>query len=1672
MPCPIEIRKTIENSIDELLPTPEVVMAESAAKKIVKELNTLWESAISKVVLYSSQGGAFVKINSLDDAVNKEYTRQLQAEKLFERDLDFFNGEQALLDQEQQGDVFFQKPEESLSKPVSSKTISMIKDFIKKIGVDIKVMEKIVVGGKTYDANGVALVMQKLIAVVEGKEAQALPEEAMHFAVAIIKQTNPTLYKRLMSEINGYTTLKDVFTTYGNDPLYQIDGKPDVIKLKEEAIGKVLADKIIGLMEGSPESAENNVKTQGWWSSIVDWFNNLFNKSGFDQAAFDIMSGKFEGTASDIREQQSASFLQKSVQDILYDKFKSISDQIKKHADPNDPTGPEKYFFNGKMVKRRVTDLTKDFYERRRENNELTDTEYDRAVAELKAEKGTAGHADMEHAFDLFVDENGFLRSDAVVDYTIANDNYTSQINPSDSSMYVMLRNNLLERLRKFEKESPGTRFLKEMVVYDPKRDIAGTVDFMAITQDGKVHILDWKFMGLNTDRYTEVPWYKVQSWRIQMNQYKLITQTNYGVPSQNFGQTRMIPILATWTKGRPKENILPKLDKIKIGDVEVKNIEDDESYLLPIGLETERTGNKRLDALIERLNIAYEKFSEKKVLPSEKQEKALQLNALFSAILRLQMKQDIKPLLRQARILHKQIESIIKLHDDKFKGSDPKSFTDNEINDFVVSVENARFAIDSYVGLYRELKSIIDPEDAALIAEVRKIEDDSDDWSKDLIEVEKGFVTDIIAKREGFNFFDMAEKTVKGLSRLFSSTATLQVKSIQLLQRKASKALGFAAMETQSESAELATLRDEYQKWAKSLGLSTKDYFKAIKKEGVVEVEVEVDGKKVKQKKYVNELVDEFKKEFYSEMKKATSNKETADFTWIRANIEIPEYRAHIDKVKKEELQRVKDRHRGGTPEENARDLEREQKKVLSLYDLSKSDSVGWLLYDQVKKFPKRATWESEEWKYLNKPENAPAKKFYDYIAKKNQEYADVGYIGKDVSRIFLPYVRKSIVERVITGDNIELGREFLESISVDAGDVSYGQIDPITGKPSRTLPKYFTSKLDENVSEDLFRTMALYNEMALRYKHLSTIEAQLRAVAQLEKNKRSIETSAFGKAIIKDGELQTIADNRANSDLYDAMMDAIIYGHKYVQSDVFDSVLGKVGDWGAKINEKLGMKVFPEDLNERQITINKMVDNLNNSFQVTTLGLNVLSATSNFFGGNVQSLINTGTYFTKSDFIKAETQLFVNKFNKTAGASVDDVKMFAGVLEYFLPLTDNYNREIAKRLSLESITQQGMQDFLMVLMRNADFAVQTSNFYAFINNSIVVDNKVVNVREYLRSQPEYANKYAGTAQDRKEFSDKFEAEVKRLVEEKGVMKLGKIDGNKFVIPGVERLSDSVIDVRRKVQQLTKDALGNLSEDDVRMINMNIMTKSMMVFKNWIPRLVDVRLGEFKYNSASDAYEWGRMRTIFSLLHDNLFTNLNGLAGLLNGSDKGIQLIQEAFEKRQQEHFEQTGQVLEMTEEIFIDLVRKNIRAAAIDAIVTLTLIAMVTTLKLNAPDPDDEDPAIINQYRFITKAADKLKDELMYFWDPTSISSILRGGMFPSLALIENGTKAIKNFFIENWAIGMGDEDLEKSNKVIKYAMKTFPFTNQMAGYLPMFYPELAKDLGIRVQSNYGTR
>jgi len=319
---------------------------------------------------------------------------------------------------------------------------------------------------------------------------------------------------------------------------------------------------------------------------------------------------------------------------------------------------------------------------------------------------------------------------------------------------------------------------------------------------------------------------------------------------------------------------------------------------------------------------------------------------------------------------------------------------------------------------------------------------------------------------------------------------------------------------------------------------------------------------------------------------------------------------------------------------------------------------------------------------------------------------------------------------------------------------------------------------------------------------------------------------------------------------------------------------------------------------------------------------------------------------------------------------------------------------------------------------------------------------------------------------EQRKAREAKFEEDVKKLTKEKGVLKVGEIVDNQFVIPGVERKSESVITLRRKIQQLSKDALGNTTEESRRLIDMNIYGNSFMMFKRWIPRLIDVRYGDLKYNSASDAYEWGRMRTLYGMLSLDIIKSIKRLRNTLIGNEKGVEYMREMWEKKKADYERETGKTLNMTESEFMDLVRRNVKSQMLDLMFFLSLIGLFLALKANAPD-DDEDPIVKNQYKFMLRAVDKLRDEIAYFYNPANLLAIISGGIFPSIGLLTNFGKLISNFMEEMFGLMLQNDEWVESAKPIKYLMKQFPISNQLSGYLPMFTPDLAKDLGIKMQS-----
>ena len=1562
-------------------------------------------------------------INSIEEEefikLQEQIEEELQEEefrKLAEESSTYVNEEGDIVPTEE--DAYFQLPSDK-NVPASPEVIKLLKDFIKQIGVDYQKVEKIVVNGEIVDANGIANTMQKLIQVVEGKEDVALPEEAMHFAVEIIEQTNPKLFQSLLKGINGESILQEVFDEYGQNPYYQKDGKPDVIKLKKEAIAKALVDRL------------SSDKVMSWWDEIVNFFKKLFYGTGLDQMTMKILSGEYIGTVDDIK--KGDIYYQLDDQDKTVNRLKDISNRISKQEDGVNEDGDpkESYFIDGKKIKNRVTDFVKAWYTRIFKGEQ---TEFQKAMASLSAEEGTKGHKHFEVAMDTMVDpETNLLRDE----FTEDDLDYIGSLDQTDKDIYMTLKDNLRERLLTFPE---GTKFLSEMTIYDGK-DTAGTIDFMAITPEGKVNILDWKFMNLNLEKYEDVPWYKVRAWNMQMDKYRYILTKNYGIKLEDFGQTRMIPILSVYTQPDYKNEILPKLVEIKIGSANVENINED--YLLPVGVEMEKTGDPTIDNLLEKFNAVYKKLSEEKVSESEKSAKAEQLNNLYRAIRHLQIKQDITPLINQGKILNKQVQNFENKYKKEIEGKTKEELGDEKINAFAGMIRVHIEALLPYLELaqFEDTFDSSDLEFENLLTTLRNTTASVATGIRKLEKIDKEFGE----KYVGASY--TPEKIIKGITKYFGNMATIQMSNLQQLFKLANKAFALSNIEMSEEVRKLEEIKKDYDAWAKAKGLDKKSYFDIIKKKGK------------------NQLIDKYDRAFYDQLKTAIAKK---DYEWIARNIDRQAAIEKINAKLEKEIDRILNTPEVGTEEQVKAKINAKIAKEQRKYDVSTTTSPGWLMYELVSS--PTDEWLSNDWKELTKVENAPAKAFYDYIVDRNEYYKSIGYLNNKAARNFLPWVRQGFVEGLLMEGKAQTSIEsFLRNISVDENEIGYGKIDPITGKPIDVVPIYFTDEFEGEYSTDLFRTMALYNDYAIRYKNLSNIEEQAQLLLRAERNKKSIRTSVFGK-VQKDGDnFKFNNNNDENSALFESFMKSVVYQQKYINTDEFDVVLGKISGFGKTLNDKLGMKIFPENMETRQITLNKSLDQMNRLFQLNALGFNGLSAISNLFGGTSNALINSGKYFTKEDYIKAQGKFLWEKLQGDP-----DAAKILGAVNYFVPFVDNYNKEAGKDLSLNNISPEGIQDLLMIALRKGDEVIQYMNAFAFLSNTIVVDGQVKNVREYLRGTEEYKDFYAGTSQERANRKAKFEEDVKKLLDEKGLLKVAKFEkGGEFEIPGVDRKSDSVIELRRIIQQFTSDALGSLTEENRRLINMNVYGSSLMVFKNWIPRLVDVRIGALKYNAAYDAYEWGRYRTLYSMMIPDILKSIKSLTGAVTGnSDAWIEQVRGMYERVSQEYEANTGKKLEMTESEFIALVNQNIKNQALDLVILTTLLAIHFAAKAAAPD-DDEDPSVKNMYRFMLKATDKVSDEILYFYDPmTPFNLVSTNSFFPSIGLLKNYGKLLRDFALENYGMIIEDDEIVDDAKPIKYLMKSFPVTAQMASYLPMFYPELAKDLGIKMQSTYGVR
>jgi hypothetical protein len=233
-----------------------------------------------------------------------------------------------------------------------------------------------------------------------------------------------------------------------------------------------------------------------------------------------------------------------------------------------------------------------------------------------------------------YTDSNGYIR-DTPIAY-----NAKTSLNPEVQDIL----NGFIEKL--LASYPKGTRILAEKYVYNEKEDLASTMDFLAFIPEEKsfyVEALDWKFTTIDLERTEDIPGFKQEEYKKQMKEYVTILQ-RYGLKPSQIRKARMISFKANYDHLIPDDYKSPLiLESIEVADLD--NIKEAELYLLPVPLDFESTGNKRLDKFIQSLRVQYDKFVKRVVDPRQQYIKDTQREELSRAIRKLHLQMDFIPI-------------------------------------------------------------------------------------------------------------------------------------------------------------------------------------------------------------------------------------------------------------------------------------------------------------------------------------------------------------------------------------------------------------------------------------------------------------------------------------------------------------------------------------------------------------------------------------------------------------------------------------------------------------------------------------------------------------------------------------------------------------------------------------------------------------------------------------------------------------------------------------------------------------------------------------------------------------------------------------------------------------------------------------------------------------------
>jgi hypothetical protein len=1534
-------------------------------------------------------------------------------------------------------------PKPTTPTPASKDTIRQIREFLTRINMNIEEVGEIRLDGVRMGINGMVDPMAKLVQYVKGKEDIALPEEAMHVAVELIRQSNPTLFRELMGAVNRYDLLTTMIQQYKDIPYYQTsDGKPDIVKIKKEAIGKILAQTVINKNEDTQENPELMARTASLWKKIIDFLKWIFGRAKmdpFEQAATEVLERRLVGELN--AEPGTGIFLQTNQSDMADQVMQTNANLAKRNS---------RYELYGEPVRNTVDDQVADFAKTRIFNRPQSDIA--KANDEFKKESESKAKQDIEDIVNRLVDDAGNIRA------TPLPQTNPSALNPYNNTFYNTIEAHLKERIYQYP---AGTRIFSGVHVHDDRTNTAATIDFLAVMPDGKIDILQFKIPE-TTFQQGDITRLKQEMYNFEIEALRRILQNGYGVSRSQFRQTRAIPIKTVFeytVPGEPTSGL--RVSQMLIGSTRVELIED--NVLLPVPSASETTGNEQFDTFLGRLRGLLQRLSDEKVPPERRFEKSQRLAALSASIRKLQVQHKAEGVLSSANlIVRKQKEAYQRLL-GQINNLDLAQASIEDMNRIASEMMDEKDQIELYVDLYPVFRRVFNDGSESskeYINSARQISDSARDIVNDYWDMAVRFRTEKFAAKAGIRDEFVPEKQLTWYRRMIRSLSQSSLKAGAELWELVKRINNKGSLDFQERLERLKGIEDRVTEWMRGKGV--KELYNKIFA--------------MNDDKWTGGLIQKYSRQFYTELRTA---QEKEDLNWVNQNIDIDAYNAwfkerHTELVANSRTARVHE-----DDEQNRKLVLSSLQNFVDTFYIGNKRGVNPRNY-KLRDFPREGKWESDAYRELQRPENAPVMELYQYWQEKLRESLSSGMIDEHNGWSWFPNVRRNLLEKLTTAPSRGKLASLFGSIRIEAEDQELGKIDPLTQRPVDEVHANFVSDLGQWVkgaderyfldysekSMDVFKVMALWEREIVKYKLRTESEAMASLIAYTEENRDAYKTTRTG-GLERDRDNRPIkVSNDLNYRYIKEHIDAVYYGKSLdTESDISFSIPYKAV--AERINKLVGSEIVqvPE---EETIEISgvKALNAVNRFFVTKTLGLNLRTSLANLFGGTTNTYINQGRYFDKMDIAQSEMEYISGMFWKD-----DKSRKMAGLLSYLFAYTDDRSHEQIRNLSVSKAVRYFSSDHLFIAQRASDIFVNDIITMSFIKNTLLIDGKLVNMREYAKKELGHSDKYTATARDAKLFERRLEARVDELKNSsEALLNVVTIVDDKIVIPGLDRTSDAVVNYRQMLINISRDALGNTSRDDLSLYKRSVMWQSFFMFKNWIPRMADVRFQSLKYNPGSNVWEWGRMRMLGKAVLALAASSRLSLMKTLAGNQEDMITLAKQTYKQKQAYFAEQEQDFDMSEAEFIDTYIKGVRAGFKELQLAIAMLGIMIAARLAAPD-EDEEPEVKGAYRWALRALDKLRDEISFFYNPISFTSIVNGSVFPAVSLLVDIERFLTGAFLKIFYRMIGEDEEAEKQKVAKYLFRIMPITKELITYLAIFNDDLAKEYGIRISSQYGS-